>query len=86
MKWQDVRQQYPESWVIIEALQAHDQDDKRIIDDISVLDRFKNSLDAIKHYKSLHKNSPERDILVANTNNLELDIKIQHWVGIRGNL
>ena len=85
MKWQEVRQQYPETWVIIEALQAHDQNNKKIIDDISVLDQFKNVMDAMKHYKSLHKSNPQRDILVANTENQVLDIKIQHWFGICGN-
>ena len=85
MKWQEVRQQYPETWVIIEALQAHDQKNKKIIDDMSVLNQFQNIMDAIKQYKSLHKNNPQRDILVANTENQELDIKTQHWFGVRGN-
>ena len=42
-------------------------------------------MDAMKYYKSLHKSNPQRDILVANTENQELDIKIQHWFSVRGN-
>ena len=83
MKWQEIRMQFPETWVIIEALNAHDFNNKRIIEDISVLDKFDSVMDAIKHYKTLHKNNPHKEILVANTINQKLDITNQHWVGIR---
>ena len=85
MKWQEVRQQYPETWVIIEALEAYEKKNKWIVNDISVINQYNNVMDAMKHYKSLHKNNPLRDILVANTENQELDISIQHWVCVRGN-
>jgi hypothetical protein len=85
MKWQEVRDKYPDAWVLIEAIQAHNDKDRRIVDNISVLDKFENALDAVRQYKILHSDYPERDILVVNTENPKLDIKIQHWVGIRGN-
>ncbi len=29
MKWQDVRKQYPDTWLLIEALEAHTTEEKR---------------------------------------------------------
>ena len=29
MKWQDVRQQYPQKWVLAEALEAHTTEENR---------------------------------------------------------
>jgi len=35
MRWPDVRTAYPDQWLVIEALQAHTEDNRRILDQIS---------------------------------------------------
>ena len=40
MKWDDVRNTYPSQWVVIEAVEAHSEGNKRIIDKIAVIDSF----------------------------------------------
>lgn len=39
MKWKDIREKYPDSWVLFEALQAHSDEGKRIVNDIAVLEQ-----------------------------------------------
>ena len=38
MRWTDVRQTYPDQWLIIEALEAHTEDDRRHLDRIAVIE------------------------------------------------
>ena len=39
MKWAEIRQAYPQQWLIIEALEAHTTDEhRRILDRLAVLE------------------------------------------------
>lgn len=38
MRWADVRVVHPEQWLVIEALDAHSENDRRIVDLIAVAD------------------------------------------------
>ena len=31
MQWQDVRSHYPDRWLLVEAIKAHSEDDKRML-------------------------------------------------------
>ena len=85
MKWQEVRQLYPEKWLLIEALTAHTTtEQKRILENISVLDSFSDFYDAMDAYKINHKVAPKREMYVVHSINDEIDIEVRHWVGIRG--
>jgi len=41
MNWEDVKKAYPSQWVIIEAVEAHSEENKRIVDQIAVIDSFR---------------------------------------------
>lgn len=43
MKWDDARKQYPEQWVLFEALLAHTDHNHRHVDDMAVIDFFGRS-------------------------------------------
>lgn len=83
MKWDQVRNQYPDSWVLFEAIEAHSDSGKRVIEDIAVLDRFETGSGAMKRYIELHKNDPIRELFIYNTINEKLDIKERLWMGVR---
>lgn len=84
MKWQDVRIQYPNSWLLIEALKAHTTPEKRrIIDQLVVIEPFEDFFGAMDAYKHLHREKPDREMYVVHTVNEEILIKERYWAGIR---
>lgn len=83
MIWQQVRETYPSQWVVLEAVEAHNVENKRIFENISVVNAMADSLSAMKKYKVLHKKHPDREFLFASTVNDKLDVTVHEWVGIR---
>lgn len=81
MEWQEVRENFPSKWVVIEALQSHSESDLRILDNIAVVNTFPDSLEAMRYYRSLHKQAPDKELYVLSTDRLKLDIKEVSRVG-----
>jgi len=34
MKWKDIREEYPDSWILLESIEAHSDQGKRVVDKI----------------------------------------------------
>lgn len=84
MRWNEVKQSYPLQWVIIEAIDARSEGNKRVIEQVTVVNTFKDdSKDALQKYIQLHKAYPERELYVVHTSRPELDIEEQRWAGVR---
>jgi predicted transposase YdaD len=84
MKWKDIRQAFPEQWVLIEAIQAHtDNKSERVLDEIALLKRFSESPDAMKAYQEIHLEEPKRELYVLHTSRKEPNIIEKKWVGVR---
>jgi hypothetical protein len=81
--WQSIRQQFPNKWVLLEARSAHSKENKRVIDDIGVLDAFGDGEEAMRRYLLLHKQDHNRELYVVHTDKESLDITEKRWVGIR---
>ena len=84
MKWTEIREKYPEKWLLIEALKARTKADKRILNQLIVLGSFKNSNAALQKYSKLHRETPERELYVFHTSRASLIVTERRWVGIRG--
>jgi len=85
MKWQDIRTQYPEKWVLAEAIEAYTtEDNQRIVKRWAVIDIFSDFYQAMALYKEVHRQAPQREMYVAHTDSEEVHIKEQYWAGIRG--
>ena len=84
MKWQEIRTKFPQSWVLVEAIEAHTDKSQRVIDRLSVIDRFPGFFEAMDVYKLLHRQTPNREMYVLHTQNEELTIEEHHWLGLRG--
>ncbi len=84
MNWENIRENYPKQWILVEAIEAHSESGKRILDQLAVLNTFYDSLSAMRSYKELHKKSPQRELYVLHTDRLSLDISERQWIGIRG--
>jgi hypothetical protein len=51
MKWLDVRQAYPNRWLIIEALEAHTANERRLLDKIAVIETCADSAEVMAAYE-----------------------------------
>lgn len=84
MKWQKAREHYPDQWLLVEAIKAYSDQGKRIIEDLSVLESFPDSVSAMKKYGELHREYPRREFLVLHTDRETIEISERYWLGIRG--
>jgi hypothetical protein len=84
MRWIDVRNSYPNQWLVIEALQAHsDENQQRLLDKIAVVETCADGNAALQSYRKLHQQYPEREYYYVHTSREILDIRERQWLGIR---
>lgn len=83
MQWSEIRRHYPDEWLLIEAIEARSEDDRRVLDDIAVVASFQDSVTAMKRYSRLHHEAPQRELYVCHTARQELEIQERRWLGIR---
>ena len=81
--WDQVRQEYPDQFVVFEALRSHSKESKRIVDAISVIDAFTDGEKAMKQYLKLHREDRKKELYVVHTDKEQLDITERKWLGIR---
>ena len=84
MQWQEIRKCYPQQWLLIEAIKAHSEANKRILEQLAVVNTFANSVTAMKGYAQLHHEAPTRELYVFHTSRETLEITERSWLGIRG--
>ncbi len=76
MQWTDVRQHFPDQWVLMETVKAHSDNGKLIIEEVSVLNHFADSTEMFREYARLHHESPLRALVFFHTSREILDIEI----------
>jgi len=69
--------------LIIEAINAHTEEKKRIIEEITVIDYFDDNNYALRKYIELHKEHPNKEMYVVHISRSELDIEELTWTGVR---
>jgi hypothetical protein len=69
--------------VLIEALDAYTEGDRRILEDMSVLGAYSDSIEPMQRYKALHREFPQREFYVAHSSMETFDITERVWLGIR---
>ncbi len=83
MKWSEIRDQYPERWVLVEALKAESSNNKRTIYEMSVISDFENSTEAWKGYKELHLKNRTRELYIFHTSKVDIDVEEQNFMGVK---
>lgn len=83
MKWEQVREAYPNQWLIIEAVVAHSEGGYRIIDHVAVVEVCADSETAFRRYQDLHRQFPHREFYFIHTDREQLDIHERLWLGLR---
>ncbi len=84
MQWQEICSHYPQQWLLVEAIKAHSEADRRILEQLAVVGTFPDSTTAMKSYLQLHKEAPERELYVFHTSREKLDVTERRWLGVRG--
>lgn len=84
MLWPEVRAAHPDQWLVIEALNAHSENDRRILDRIAVIDVCTDGRATMKRYRELRRQHPHREFCFVHTSVVDLEIEEQLWLGIRG--
>ena len=84
MKWNEIREQYPQKWLVVEAIKARTKADHRILMQLAVLGSFSNSTAALRKYTKFHRLSPERELYVFHTSREKLTVTERMWLGVRG--
>jgi hypothetical protein len=82
MEWSEIRQYYPEQWLLLEALKAHSQGQQRVLEQLAVLGAFADSVTAWKSYQQIHREAPARELYIFHTSREKLDVHERPWVGI----
>ena len=85
MIWSEVRQAYPNRWLIIEAVEAYTLDERRILDKIAVMETCRDNTEVMQAYERWHQAYPQREFYFAHTGREELNIHERRWLGIRRN-
>ena len=83
MLWKHIKAAYPDQWVIIEALEAHTEDNQRLLDRIAVIETCADGSAALNSYRQLHQQYPLREFYYVHTSRNKLDILERQWTGIR---
>lgn len=87
MTWEDIKKAHPSQWLIIEAIEAHTEGDKRLLDNITVVETFQNDNNkAMLEYVKLHRRHRKRELYVVHTSREELGILEQRWIRVRADI
>lgn len=84
MEWQEVRQRYPQQWLLVEAIKAHSEQNLRILKQLAVIAAYPDSATAMQGYAQFHREAPDRELYVFHTSRATLEVEERYWLGIRG--
>ncbi len=83
MDWHEVRATHPDGWLVIEALEAHTEGERRLLDRIVVIETCPDGVGAMQRYRRLHQAHPGRELYFVHTARESLEI-IERWrMGVR---
>ena len=80
MKWQEIRKHYPHQWLLVEAIQARSEANKRIVEDMTIVNIYADAREAMHGYVKLHEQAPERELYVLHTERETLEITERRWL------
>ncbi len=83
MQWQSIRENYPDQWLVVEAIEAHSYQSRRVLDKIAVMETCHDGETAMQKYRQLHKEFPNREFYFVHTSRKQLVIQERQWLGVR---
>lgn len=83
MKWAEVQAEHPNDWLVIEAIQFHEDGDRFVADDMTVVEKCPDGAAAFTAYRRLHQAYPDREFVFVHTSRQDVRFEQRRWVGIR---
>ena len=83
MRCEEIRGQYPEQWLLLEAIAAHSENHQRILDQLGVIKVYPDSQSAMREYAQLHHRDPQRELYVLHTSRENIVIPERYRFGVR---
>jgi hypothetical protein len=80
LKWQEVRQLYPDRFVKMQILKSHIENQTRFVEDVAVIQAFEDERAATRELVR-----SKDDVLVYHTGKEQIEIGIKPLFGFRGN-
>jgi hypothetical protein len=84
MRWSEVRAAHPDRWLVFEALEAHSPGNRRVFDQIAIVEVCPDGWATLERYRALHRERPDRELCFAHTGMVELEIEARPWTGFWG--
>ncbi len=77
MTWEEVREHFPQRWVVVEAFGAYTEKGLRVIPQFEVVGAFADDpKPAYEHYMRLHHAAPDREYYFLHTSRDVLNIRV----------
>lgn len=83
MRWDEVKQHFPNEWIVLEVTKAHSKGGQRFIEEMSIIDVHEDSTKALRRYSELHQEDPHREYCFFHTSRPEI-VARERYVRIRG--
>lgn len=81
LKWEEVRIQYPNTFVKFEIVESHIEEDKEIVDDVAFIKAIKDGKEAMKEHLKCKTGQ-----YVYSTVNDRVKIQLVKYIGVRGKM
>ena len=78
MQWSEVRKQYPNKFIKFEVLDYHTIDNKRVVDEVSIIKVIEDSKEAMQEFSNCKEGQ-----FVYNTRHEKVVIDVVKHIGIR---
>ena len=66
MNWAEVLQAYPDQWVLVEVLAAHEEEHQRVLDEVVVVETCADGANAWCAYDRWQAAQPQREFYFAH--------------------
>ena len=66
MNWAEVVQAYPDQWVLVEVLVAHEEEHQRVLDQVVVVETCDDGASTWQAYDRWHEAHPQREFYFAH--------------------
>ncbi len=81
MKWEEIRKQYPNTFVKFEVIEYHIEEDKEVVDELALIKVMQDGKEAMKEHLKCKKGQ-----YVYSTAKGKVEIKMIKYIGIRGEM
>lgn len=72
--WQEICEQYPQKWLLIEVIKAYSDSRRPVLEQLVVVGVFVDAFTAQKQHQRLHHESPACELYVVHTSQEVLDV------------